>query len=150
VESQWRQVVEWEEVHSVRIVGGPGLPTHRSSAVNNDDVGAPFVLSSGDDVEQTGDLDFQPGLFPTLTHCCLGRVLIRLHEAGGKGPHSLVRTYASAHQEHPPLLFDEYARGDLVLAEDNPVTGRAEAPQTSESPPVLEWASAVRAEVQFR
>ena len=46
-------------------------------------------------------------------------------------------------------MLDEHACGDLVLAEDNPITGRAITPHAPEGLPVIERVAAAGTVVQF-
>jgi len=46
-------------------------------------------------------------------------------------------------------VLDEHAGGDLVLAEDDRITGRAEAPHAPEGLPVLERVATARTVVQL-
>jgi len=108
------------------------------------------VLPPGNDVEQAGDLDPEPGLLATLAHCSPGRILIEVNKAGREGPQSLARVHLAADEEHLPLVPNEHARGDFVLAEDDRVTSGTKTSHAAEGFPVFERVTAGGAVVQCR
>ena len=149
-EGQWWKFVRREKSGLVYVVGGLRFAPQQPGAVDDDDVRTALVLPTGDDVEQAGDLDLQPGLLAALTHRSLGRVLVELDEASGETPHPLAWVQAPADEKHLALVLDEHASSDLVIAEDDQFTGGADTPHASEGLPAFERVTATRAIVQLK
>jgi hypothetical protein len=130
-------LIRREKGNPVHVIGGPRFASHQPGMVDDDDVGSMLVLTSGDHVEQTGDLDLQPGLLAAFAHSSVRRGFIKLDETGGKGPRPLVRPHTPADEEYLALAFDNHASGDLEIAKDHPLAGRTKASHAPECFPIF-------------
>ena len=130
-ECQRRQLVAWEKRSLVSVVAGLQLPASDNCMVNDDDIGAAFVLAPADHITQAGDLDFQTGFLQALAPGCLRGVFIRVHKSSRKAPLSNLRRIQPAHKQHLPVLFDKHPRGNLGIIEMDKAALRASRPDFS-------------------
>ena len=85
-EGQRGKLPRREESGSIHVIISLELPSYLSGPVYNDDIGAALVLLPPNDVEEIGNLNYQPGLLQTLAYRGLGWGLIKVDETAREGP----------------------------------------------------------------
>jgi len=149
-EGQRRKLCWRKEAGSIHVIGGTELSFHLPGQVCNDDICAALVLLPSHDIEEIGDLDYQPGFLQTFTCRGLGRALIKVDEPTWECPQPLTRLHSPPDEKDLAFSLDDHTGSNLMLTEDDLVTYRTEVAHASKSHPIFECVTTTGAVVQFR
>jgi hypothetical protein len=86
------------------------------------------VRLPGENIQQTGHLNFQSGLFPAFTRRGQGWVLPGIHKTDWQGPQPFFGIIGSSDQQHLAVSLDYHSRCYLGVWEEDPITTRADRP----------------------
>ncbi len=151
LEGQRRELLRCEEISVLSVVRCLEGSSRDATAVDNDDIGAAGVFTSGDNPDDIPDLGAQPGFLKTLAAGGLLRRFSIVDEACRQTPESPVGIHSATHEQDTILAIrDQNCRRNFVLVKDNLIADAAIAPQVSKGEFVLKRSPALSAIVQCR
>ncbi len=149
-EGEWRQVLEREESGCGSVIVGEEVPADNSRAVDDDDIRATGMLTSGDDGQHVEVVNLQPRLLAAFANGSLFRAFVVIHKTRRQAPKPLLRLPGTAHKQDAPCrVLDDNPCGDFMITEDDKAAGWADAAHLAEGQGIFESMATAWAVVQF-